>query len=180
MKKVFEYDKTICPFRIISMETDYRMPVTIHTPQGPLTVYVEGDIDRVDQTDKGIRVIDYKTGSDKTDFKTLESIFDSTNKQRNKAAFQTLLYCMMFEYGHTDDTPVLPGIYSTKLLFSPDYSYFLKCNNEPIHCFRSYENEFRQLLVQLLEELFSPDQPFEQNGLREKCKNCPYRGICHF
>lgn len=180
VKKVFEYDKTICPFHIISMETGYRMPVTIHTPQGPLTVYVEGNIDRVDQTDKGIRVIDYKTGSDKTDFKTLESIFDSTNKQRNKAAFQTLLYCMMFEYGHTDDTPVFPGIYSTRLLFSPNYSYFLKCNNEPIHCFRSYENEFRQLLVQLLEGLFSPDQPFEQNDIREKCKNCPYRGICHF
>ena len=178
IKKVLEYDKTLCPFQIISMEKNYRSSVRIQSSEGAKTVYVEGDIDRVDKTSRGIRVIDYKTGTDKTEFKDLASIFDITNKQRNKAAFQTLLYCMMYEYGNPGADPIQPGIYSTKLLFTPNYDYLLKYNNEPIYRFKPYESEFNRLLVRLLEELFSADHPFEQTPIREKCKHCPYNEIC--
>ena len=178
VKKVFEYDKALCPFRIISMEKTYRMPVTIFAFNQPTTIYVEGDIDRVDQTERETRVIDYKTGADKTDFKDLPSIFDSNNKQRNKAAFQTLLYCMMYEYENPGTDPILPGIYSTKLLFTPNYSYLLKCNKEPIHRFKPHEPEFQDLLVQLLEQLFSPEIAFNQTELSEKCRTCSYNEIC--
>ena len=178
VKKVFEFDKTLCPFRVISMEKTYRMPVTISAFNHPIAVYVEGDIDRVDRVAQGTRVIDYKTGTDKTDLKDLPSIFDSNNKQRNKAAFQTLLYCMMYEYENPGTDPILPGIYSTKLLFTPNYSYLLKCNKEPIHRFKPYEPEFQDLLVQLLEKLFSPEVPFTQTELSEKCRSCSYNAIC--
>ena len=141
-------------------------------------IYVEGDIDRVDRVAQGTRVIDYKTGTDKTDLKDLSSIFDSNNKQRNKAAFQTLLYCMMYEYENPGTDPILPGIYSTKLLFTPNYSYLLKCNKEPIHRFKPYEPEFQDLLVQLLEKLLSPEVPFTQTELPEKCRTCSYNEIC--
>ena len=178
VKKVFEFDKTLCPFHIISMERKYRMPVTISAFDQPTMIYVEGDIDRVDRVAQGTRVIDYKTGADKTDLKDLPSIFDSNNKQRNKAAFQTLLYCMMYEYENPGTDPILPGIYSTKLLFTPNYSYLLKCNKEPIHRFKPYEPEFQDLLVQLLEKLFSPEVPFTQTELPEKCRTCSYNEIC--
>ena len=178
VKKVFEFDKTLCPFRVISMEKTYRMPVTISAFNHPTVVYVEGDIDRVDRVAQGTRVIDYKTGTDKTDLKDLPSIFDSNNKQRNKAAFQTLLYCMMYEHENPGTDPILPGIYSTKLLFTPNYSYLLKCNKEPIHRFKPYEPEFQDLLVQLLEKLFSPEVPFTQTELSEKCRSCSYNAIC--
>ena len=178
VKKVFEFDKTLCPFHIISMERKYRMPVTISAFDQPTVIYVEGDIDRVDRVAQGTRVIDYKTGADKTDLKDLPSIFDSNNKQRNKAAFQTLLYCMMYEYENPGTDPILPGIYSTKLLFTPNYSYLLKCNKEPILRFKPYEPEFQDLLVQLLEKLFSPEVPFTQTELPEKCRTCSYNEIC--
>lgn len=178
VKKVFEFDKTLCPFHIISMERKYRMPVTISAFDQPTVIYVEGDIDRVDRCAQGTRVIDYKTGADKTDLKDLPSIFDSNNKQRNKAAFQTLLYCMMYEYENPGTDPILPGIYSTKLLFTPNYSYLLKCNKEPILRFKPYEPEFQDLLVQLLEKLFSPEVPFTQTELPEKCRTCSYNEIC--
>lgn len=178
VKKVFEYDKGLCPFQIISMEQKYRMPVTISVSGTPLVIHVGGDIDRVDHVAQGIRVIDYKTGADKTDFKDLPSIFDSNNKQRNKAAFQTLLYCMLYEHENPGADPILPGIYSTKLLFTPNYSYLLKCNKEPIHRFKPYEPEFQSLLVELLEELYSPAVPFTQTSLPEKCRNCSYNDIC--
>ena len=41
-----------------------------HIFEQPLTVSRHDvDIDRVDRTDRGTRVIDYKTGADKTEFK---------------------------------------------------------------------------------------------------------------
>ncbi len=178
VKKVFEYDKTLCPFQIISMEKTYRMPITLFPLKSPMIIHVEGDIDRVDRIAQGTRVIDYKTGADKTDFKDLPSIFDSSNKQRNKAAFQTLLYCMMYEHENPGTDPILPGIYSTKLLFTPNYSYLLKCNKEAIQRFKPYEPEFQDLLVQLLEELFSPEIPFTQTEIPEKCRTCSYNDIC--
>ena len=178
VKKVLEYDKTLCPFQLISMERKYRMSLEINTLEHPLVIHVEGDIDRVDRTDRGTRVIDYKTGADKTEFKDLPSIFDSNNKQRNKAAFQTLLYCMMYEHENPGTDPILPGIYSTKLLFTPNYTYSLKCNKEPIHRFKPYEPEFQALLTELLEQLFSPDVPFTQTELPEKCRHCSYNEIC--
>ncbi|WP_099293677.1 PD-(D/E)XK nuclease family protein [Butyricimonas sp. Marseille-P3923] len=178
VKKVLEYDKTLCPFQLISMERKYRMSLEINTLEHPLVIHVEGDIDRVDRTDRGTRVIDYKTGADKTEFKDLPSIFDSNNRQRNKAAFQTLLYCMMYEHENPGTDPILPGIYSTKLLFTPNYTYSLKCNKEPIHRFKPYEPEFQALLTELLEQLFSPDVPFTQTELPEKCRHCSYNEIC--
>lgn len=179
IRKVFEYDKSLCPFHLISMERPYRMPFSLPNGQtGSRTVYIEGNIDRVDHIDRGTRVIDYKTGADKMDFKDLSAIFDSQSKQRNKAAFQTLLYCLMYEYENPGTDPILPGIYSTKLLFTPGYDYSLKCGKDPVHRFLPLEAEFRELLTDLLGELFSPDIPFTQTEITEKCRNCPYADIC--
>lgn len=179
VKKVFEFDKSLCPFHLVAMERAYRMPVAIADGEGlSRTVYIEGNIDRVDRMRLGTRVIDYKTGADRVDFKDLASIFDPLNKQRNKAAFQTLLYCMMYEHENPDCDPILPGIYSTKLLFTPQYDYAFKCGKEPVHRFRPLEAEFRELLGQLLRELFSPEVSFSQTELTDKCRTCPYAGIC--
>ena len=179
VKKVFEYDKSLCPFQLISMEQTYRMPFSIHDGQGHgRTVYLEGNIDRIDRTRQGTRVIDYKTGADRVDFKDLPSLFDPLNKQRNKAAFQTLLYCIMYEHENPGTDPILPGIYSTKLLFMPQYDYTFKCGKEPVCRLSPLKSEFQELLSRLLEELFSLDVPFSQTELTEKCRNCPYSVIC--
>lgn len=178
IRKVLEYDRSLTPFELIATEETYRFALEIPTSRGILPVYIEGNIDRVDKLETGTRVIDYKTGADKSDFKNLESIFDPLNKTRNKAAFQTLLYCMMYAAGHPEADPLMPGIYSTKLLFAPDYSYLLYCEKEAVTRFTPYEPEFRELLTTLLQDIFSPDVPFDQTPLTEKCKNCPYNEIC--
>ena len=179
VRKVLAYDKTLTPFTIISMEKSYRMPMQVNTGNGVHTCYLGGNIDRVDRAQQGTRVIDYKTGADKTDFKTIDSLFDPGNKQRNKAAFQTLLYCMMYGHEHPEADPVLPGIYSTKLLFTPNYDYFLRCDGEPILRFSPYAPEFQEGLSQLLESLFSPHIPFDQTTNEEKCRTCSYNSICN-
>lgn len=178
LREMFTYDKQVCPFRILAMESRFYVPVRIETEQQPLQVYVGGYIDRVDQDREGIRIIDYKTGADNTNFKTIESVFDSENPTRNKAAFQTMLYCLMYDHVHPSDTPLIPGIYSTKLLFGKNYNFHLKCDKDYICNFRNFENTFTDSLRHLLQGLFSPAQPFCQTSNDKKCRNCNYAEIC--
>lgn len=176
IREMLTYDKKICPFRILAMEKRFHTPITIG--EGSKTVYIGGFIDRVDQTSEGIRIIDYKTGADNTTFKSIASVFDPENPTRNKAAFQTMLYCLMFDHSHPGSLPLIPGIYSTKLLFGKDYDFRLKCDKELISNFYRHTEEFQGLLVQLLEEIFSPEHPFSQAVHDKKCRNCAYLAIC--
>ena len=179
IRQMFLYDKKNCPFQLIAMESRFHVPVQIQIDALPQTVFIGGFIDRVDQTQSGIRVIDYKTGADTTVFKSIPSVFDPTNPTRNKAAFQTMLYCLMFDHIHPTDHPLIPGIYSTKLLFGKDYDFHLKCDKEYISNFRNHEQEYRECLCSLLEELFSTNLPFRQTENEKKCQNCSYSSICH-
>ena len=178
LREMFSYDKKICPFRLLAMENRFHMPVKIGIEGQEKTVFVGGFIDRIDRTDQGIRVIDYKTGADTTAFKTIASVFDPANPTRNKAAFQTMVYCLMYDHVHPSEQPLIPGIYSTKLLFGKDYDFRLKCDKELIQNFRYYQQEFSDHLRQLLEELFSPEHPFFLFFNEKKCRTCSYAGIC--
>lgn len=178
LREMFTYDKQMCPFRILAMENRFYVPVHIATEQESLDIYIGGYIDRVDQDKEGIRIIDYKTGADNTNFKTIESVSDPENPTRNKAAFQTMLYCLMYDHVHPSDTPLIPGIYSTKLLFGKNYNFRLKCDKDYIRNFRNFEATFISSLKNLLQELFSPAQAFCQTSNDKKCKNCSYAEIC--
>lgn len=178
LREMLQYDKRICPFRIIAMENRFHVPVTIRVNEKPQTVYVGGFIDRVDEASGGIRVIDYKTGADTTTFKTIASIFDPENLTRNKAAFQTMLYCLMFDHVHPHETALIPGIYNIKLLFAKDYDYHLICDKDAITDFRHYQEEYQNELIALLENIFSPSLPFRQTNNNKKCRNCSYASIC--
>ena len=142
LREMFSYDKKICPFRLLAMENRFHVPVKIGIEGQEKTVFVGGFIDRIDRTDQGIRVIDYKTGADTTAFKTIASGFDPANPTRNKAAFQTMVYCLMYDHVHPSEQPLIPGIYSTKLLFGKDYDFRLKCDKELIQNFRYYHQGF--------------------------------------
>lgn len=178
LRQMFTYDKTICPFRILSMEKRYCVPIKIETPEGPKSIYIGGIIDRIDRTQEAVRIIDYKTGADTTTFGTLSSVFDSTVANRNKAAFQTLLYCLMFGHQHPEHPVLTPGIYSTKLLFDKGYNYRLNCEKNDISDFSSYRDKFHGLLVELLEKLFASAGHFIQTSEVKKCRTCHYSAIC--
>ncbi len=84
----------------------------------------------------------------------------------------------MFGRGELQKKPLQPGIYSTKLLFDPDYSPLLKQDKDPIINFDRYKDEFENLLKQLLKKLFSPEEAFPPTTNEKKCRTCPYASIC--
>lgn len=178
IREMLQYDKKICPFKLLAMEERFYVPISIELEGKMKTIYVGGFIDRVDRTDAGIRVIDYKTGADTTNFKTIASVFDPENPTRNKAAVQTMLYCLIYDHVHPSEHAMIPGIYSTKLLFGKDYDFHLKCDKDYIHNFRHYHDEYQKELTKLLQEIFSTTVPFRQANSEKKCRNCSYANIC--
>lgn len=175
---MLRYDKSITPFDILALEQRFHVPVSVKIDGRIQTVFIGGFIDRVDKTAQGIRVIDYKTGADTTSFKNIPSIFDPENSTRNKAALQTMLYCMMYDHTKPSDLPLIPGIYNTKQLFDKNYDYHLICDKDVINNFRHFEKEYKEELYTLLNKIFSPEHPFTQTENEKKCINCSYAGIC--
>ncbi len=117
IRRVLELDKQYCPFTILSVEDRFSMPVKVSTNGKYLEVYLGGIIDRIDKTNEGIRVLDYKTGKAETKFKTIDNLFDKDTKKQNKAVLQTLIYCMFYDYKYAPSEPIIPGIYILKDVF---------------------------------------------------------------
>ena len=85
-----------------------------------------GKIDRVDRKGDLVRVIDYKTGKDKLDFDSVASLFSRDGK-RNKAAFQTLLYALLYKTNAPRTSQkIVPGLINRMNLFDNDFKFGLK------------------------------------------------------
>lgn len=175
--KILEHDKKHAPFALEGVEQNMEYTFSISAPAG--SVLLGGKIDRVDRKEDVLRIVDYKTGRDKLDFKSVESLYARTG-ERNKAAFQTLLYAWL--YTKTRDTSgmrVIPGLLNSTNLFDEEAEFGLKMGKENLRDVRVVLPEFEARLRELLEELFNPDTVFDQTEEIDNCKYCPYKRICY-
>jgi hypothetical protein len=125
-------------------------------------------------------VIDYKTGKDRLDFETIESLFKRDNK-RNKAAFQTMLYALLYKTNTSQNTPgkIIPGLINRMNLFDDSFKFGFKMGKEFLENVDPLLPEFESHLKDLLEEIFDPGTPFDQTNELEFCKLCSYQHICY-
>jgi hypothetical protein len=116
------------------------------------------------------------------DFESIASLFSREGK-RNKAAFQTLLYALMYvnslgPNGGTDRR-VVPGLINRMNLFDEGFTFGLKVGKHPVDNVAVLFPEFTERLKHLFEELFDPSQVFDQTTNIENCRYCPYSQICY-
>ena len=186
IKRLLEVDESYAPFEIISLEDSkgYHANIPLTLPQGEKTIALKGIIDRVDKIGEAIRLVDYKSGSDKKDFPDIPSLFDRTNKTRNKAAMQTMMYGLLYKEtnGGQINTPLKPAVFNLKDIFNEEFNPYLQMGTRgvrvEIQSYQEYEAEFLAALKGCLTEIFHPDVPFSQDEEEVKCGNCPYKEIC--
>lgn len=177
--EIFKQDKRMAPFTIEAVEQEgLVLKMTIDSDPG--IAMIGGKIDRVDRKGNVVRIVDYKTGKDTLDFKDISSLFERTGK-RNKAAFQTLLYAMLYEANHplAPGEKLLSGLINRNNLFNEPENFGLQMNKEKLHDVQPLMPEFKIHLTQLLEELFNPHEVFDQTTNPSLCKLCPYKNICY-
>jgi hypothetical protein len=177
IKQLLKIDEAHAPFRLLGMEKEYHTELA--TSKG--RVKLKGVIDRIDEQNKVIRLIDYKSGKDGKSFADIPSLFDRENKQRNKAAMQTLYYGMVYQANHPENTlPLKPALLNFKEIFQENFNpYFqIKSLKAEVTDYRRHQEEYEAGLKGLLEEILDEHIPFDQTDNLQKCRNCPYVSIC--
>ena len=181
--KIIDIDEAYAPFSILSLEGKYEQTFPIQSNGQTYKIRLGADIDRVDQKDGAVRVIDYKSGKDAKEIESIEKVFDPTpgttwKKGRNKAGFQTLFYALLYTSNNGTAQAVIPGLLNMQELFQPDFDYRLTLGGSPLTDARPYLETFESKLSELLSEIFDTDQPFDQTEDERSCKFCDFKGIC--
>jgi hypothetical protein len=179
--QVLKIDKKHAPFSYISSEE--RCNIQYPIQNGAKNVNLKGFIDRIDEKEGRIRILDYKTGSGKLDFKNLDEVFEHNRENRPKFILQTFLYGIFYKE-MAQGKIITPGIYYMRDVFKDDFDTELHAKadrntNETITDFARYEDEFRTHLTGSLEEIFDPAIPFVQTENLKVCQYCPYIGVCN-
>jgi hypothetical protein len=177
-QRIIEIDRAYAPFVMEALEQE-GLSYVVKLDNVPGFVILGGKIDRVDRKENVVRVIDYKTGRDKLDFDNIPSLF-SREERRNKAAFQTMLYALLYKANNkSNGFKIVPGLINRMNLFDRNFQFGLKVDKKYIDDVDQLIPEFEKHLKLLLEELFDPGVPFDQTTDPETCKFCPYQNICY-
>lgn len=181
VEKILEQDARFTPFHYVESEKKVRAALTLHNGK---VVQLKGFIDRVDSSDRTLRIVDYKTGSGKLAFESVEGLFDKEAKDRPKAVMQVFLYAWMYqqlpEYG---GQPIQPAIYYLRTLFQGSFDPVVQQTQgrgkaDKVDAFQTFSSDFEESLRQCLDEIFNPDLPFTQTATGKACAYCPFRGLC--
>ena len=146
------------------------------------TVKIGGRADRIDMRSNGrLRVVDYKSGSVKNEFKGIDSLFSGENRDRFKNIFQTMLYSMVLY--NTEHKDVEPTLYFARFMHNADYSprIFDKERDSQEVVYGDYAEDFELLLREKLKELFDMERPFcrcDESEVDSVCQYCDFKLIC--
>jgi len=181
LHQLIRIDKKNTPFSIVGLEMKIQMPVAFEANGQPIQTVVAGYIDRIDRTQKGIRIIDYKTGNDKLNFDAIQDLFSRKKIKDTKAVFQTFAYSTMVAYHYPQEQAIWPMVYQVGNFFDEGNSFSVKSAKYlPFESgnFKAIEPEFIDGLKLLLAEIFDDSVPFSQTEELKNCEYCPYKLIC--
>lgn len=172
--KTLEKDRALTPFSYVASELPIHKNISIENNR---SIQLKGFIDRVDERNGLIRIVDYKTGRERLDFKSVTELFDPSEKDRKKAIMQVLFYCKLYKLDKAPMQPLQPSIYIVRNLFDK-FESFLKYDKEPLTDFNLVEKEFDLYLTRCLEDIFDLDKPFSQTTVESHCKYCDFKQLC--
>lgn len=177
IRQFLESELRSAPFSIIALENRFQTVIPLTVNGTDLNLNIGGIIDRVDLKDGMVRILDYKTGKVKNRFGLMESLFDGNKYDRNDAAFQVLLYCLIYDQSHPG-ARLTPGLIFFRQSHEETFSTSIKYGKEPLQDFNTVKNDFELLLKSGLEELFDITVPFIQTENLKTCTYCAYNKIC--
>lgn len=180
-EKILEQDARFTPFHYIESEKKVRATITLSDKR---VVQLKGFIDRVDSLDRVLRIVDYKTGSGKLEFESVEGLFDKEAKDRPKAVMQVFLYAWMYQQlSEYTGMPIQPAIYYLRTLFQRSFNPVVEQKKgrgkaDKVNSFQDFVADFEDKLRQCLDEIFNLDIPFTQTETGKACAYCSFRGLC--
>ena len=184
--RILRYDQSLAPFVYVGSE---RRILSAFPLSDGRRVRLKGYIDRLDEVDRSLRIVDYKTGTEKKmQFATPADLFDrGKGLNRQSAVMQVLIYAWMLHAENlTRSLPLRPSIYYVRSLFKDAFdpsiytkeegqrTYGLLIDDFVGQCLPDFEIAMRHVL----DELFDPRIPFVQTNEEKSCSYCTFRELC--
>lgn len=193
-------DSEMGDFIIVSNEKEAMFLVAAQQNGQPVSVCINGTVDRIDciRDADGVtrlRILDYKTGGgnlegnvvDKAVAKSIDDLFTDKNYM-----LQTFLYDQMFEFlARRDKTvapyaqlPVMPSLFFVTKASKSGYDSRLKIGDDFVTDLAQYADAFRPRLAAFITEILDLSRPFQPvaslnpTAAGRMCASCPYRTIC--
>ncbi|TDD99839.1 PD-(D/E)XK nuclease family protein [Flavobacterium cellulosilyticum] len=146
--------------KIIALEQTFERK--LEHPSLPFPVLIKGNVDRIEERNGVIRIIDYKTGKVEKSSVTLKSWKGLTEDIKNDKIIQVLAYAFMYEE-HANSKPIEAGIISFKNLKSGFLAFNFKEGKEEgttidTKILTNYLDEMVLMLIEILDETI----PFEE------------------
>jgi len=180
---ILDHDEQQAPFTLIELENDedYKIPFPIKVQGEERRVTLFGIIDRVDQRNGVVRIVDYKTGRDEIGYSSIEELFERDSPQQNKALVQTLFYTYVYEQARGIHG-VEPNLYIVRKMREEGTLFYSRESRKKVllqaEHLEALKENFSSLLRLKLEELFDPLVPFSHTTAMENCVYCPYSNLC--
>lgn len=180
LRQLLRNDLQYAPFEMVAMEKSVSETITIHTGRGSFTLRLGGTIDRIDAKDDILRIVDYKTGGSPKTPANIEQLF-TPSETRPSYIFQTFLYAAIL--CRKQPLKVAPALLYIHRAASDTYSPVIEIGEPrkpkmPVNNFAFFEDEFRERLKALLEEIFDEKEPLTQTQDIKKCPYCDFKAIC--
>ena len=152
-------------YKILGLEkkVEHTIEVLINDKKTPLRI--KGDIDRIDQTKEGIRIVDYKSGFIKNGAVSLKN-FNAFKTQNYSLQLITYAYLYHKQFKEDNLTAAIVSLKNPK----GNFIYFSFNNNKVLGSalFSNYENYIADLVQQMTLE----NQEFKHNSKNKYCMIC--------
>lgn len=176
MNLLFKEEKKRAPFEFISAEQPVKNPVVL----GSHRINLTGSIDRVDRmTDGTISIIDYKTGDDNIDIRSLDHLLTpvSDTAGHEKAILQLFVYCNAYCQITGYKGPIKPRLFRFRKLASEGLGQ-ITIEKQPLDNYLDFNDEVMKRIDSVLDRLFNPDVPFTAAPHKSHCRYCKYGQLC--
>jgi ATP-dependent helicase/nuclease subunit B len=176
---ILDSDEAYAPFKILALEKKDQIDFKFQVQGLEKTITLHGVIDRIDEKDGVIRIVDYKTGADDLRFSSIQDVFDTNGNKQNKALIQTLFYTHVYEQANAKSY-VEPNIYSIRSMRNDGPLFMegrgkLKLSGQRLE---SIKLEFLEQMRRKLSELFDENIPFTPTSNENGFAYSPYTTLC--
>lgn len=160
LKMELESIKSGDAIKILELEKTFERK--LEHPSLPFPILIKGNVDRIEERNGNIRIIDYKTGKVEKTNVTLKSWKGLTDDIKNDKIIQVLAYAYMYEK-NTNGKPIEAGIVSFKNLKSGFLPFNIKEEKESIAIISDeIQSNYLEQIVLLLNEILDVTIPFEE------------------
>ena len=174
--ELIRYDARHAPFRIIGAEKERTIEFKIHNSK----LKIGGRIDRIDEMNGRLRIVDYKTGSHEPNKEKIkmENVV-SLDKTHERYYLQTFIYALAEMEEAEATLPIQPILFFPIKAAASDYDPSLIIDGKVVDDFAAQHAEaFREGLQNILADIFDPAKPFTCTTDSKVCEYCKLQLLC--